>query len=199
MQTTFHELSKRWKFILFLGLFVGLLAGGVTFFWPLKYRADAQVLIITKTRAGVDPYTVVKSSERVGENLVQVMKTDDFMKRVRSLEGYQLDWSVLDVLNERQRRREWPKMVVGSVVYGTGMVTINVYHRDPEMAKRFAGAIGQTLSDQAWEYVGGDVVLKVVNSPIATRWPVQPNIPLHVLLGTIAGALLAIFTLSRSH
>ena len=199
MENTYHHLKKRWKFIFLIGLFVAALSFGASLLWPLKYRADAQVLIISKTRAGVDPYTVVKSAERVGENLVEVMKTDDFMQKVRAVEGYQLDWSQLDALNERQKRRAWPKMVNGSVVYGTGMVNVSVYHQDSALAKRFAGAVSQALSSQAWEYVGGDVILKVVNSPIATRWPVQPNIPVNAALGFIAGTLLAAFMVTRSH
>lgn len=198
MHTVSHNLSKRWKFIFLIGLFVAALSFGTSLLFPLKYRADAQVLIISKTRYGVDPYTVVKSAERVGENLVQVMKTDDFMQKVRGIEGYSPDWSVLDKLNERQRRRAWPKMVSGSVVYGTGVVNVGVYHQNPETAKQFAGAVAQTLSSKAWEYVGGDVIIKVVNSPIATRWPVKPNVPLNTVLGFIGGAFLAALVASRN-
>ncbi|OGH64413.1 MAG: hypothetical protein A2821_02745 [Candidatus Magasanikbacteria bacterium RIFCSPHIGHO2_01_FULL_41_23] len=199
MEHTYHNLKKQWKFIFLIGLFVAALSFGTTLLWPLKYRADAQVLIISKTRAGVDPYTVVKSAERIGENLVQIMKTDDFMQKVRAVEGLELDWSALDSLNERQRRRAWPRMVVSSVVYGTGMLNINVYHKNPEMAKQFAGAIGQALSGQAWEYVGGDVILKVVNSPIATRWPVKPNVLVNVGLGFAFGLLASGLFVSRKN
>ncbi len=180
-----------------LGLLVSVIAGGVTFLWPLQYRADAQVLIISKSRYGVDPYTVVKSAERVGENLVEIMKTDDFLTKVRATPGFNLDWSAFDSLNERQKRKAWPKMVTGSVVYGTGVLNVSAYHQNPDTAKQLSGAVAQTLADKAWEYVGGDVILKVVNTPVATRFPVKPNPFVNAGLGFIAGALLAALIIAR--
>jgi len=75
-------LTKRWKLIVAVGLIFSVASLGVTMLFPLEYRADAEVFIISKSRYGVDPYTVVKSAERVGENIAQVMKTDDFLAKV---------------------------------------------------------------------------------------------------------------------
>lgn len=191
------HLFRRWRFIILIGLLVSVVAGGLTFLWPLEYRADAQVLVISKSRYGVDPYTVVKSAERVGENLVEIMKTDDFLTKVRATSGYSLDWSAFDSLNDRQRRRAWPKMVTGSVVYGTGILNVSAYHQNPEAAKQLSGAVATTLSEKAWEYVGGDVILKVVNAPVASRFPVKPNPFVNAVLGFIAGALLALLIVAR--
>lgn len=188
---------NRWRFMVLLGLLVSVIAGGLTFLWPLQYRADAQVLIISKSRYGVDPYTVVKSAERVGENLVEIMKTDDFLVKVRATPGFNLDWSAFDTLNERQKRKAWPKMINGSVVYGTGVLNVSSYHQNPDTAKQLAGAVAQTLADKAWEYVGGDVILKVVNTPVATRFPVKPNPFMNAALGFVAGALLAALIIAR--
>ena len=85
--TPFKVLVSRYRLIIFSGLVVGL--GLILFFlilsfvrvMPLEYRADAQALIISQSRYGVDPYTAAKSAERVGENLIQVMKTDDFYQK----------------------------------------------------------------------------------------------------------------------
>ncbi len=190
-------LLHRWKFLVLIGLIVAVFSAGVTFFWTLKYRADAQVLIISKSRYGADPYTVVKSAERVGENLVEIMKTDDFLVKVRATPGYTLDWSTFDSLNDRQKRRAWPKMAGGSVVYGTGVLNVSAYHRDPAMARQLASAVAQTVTDKAWEYVGGDVILKVVNSPVVTRFPVEPNPLVNAALGFMVGVLLAALIVSK--
>ncbi len=190
-------LLHRWKFLVLIGLIVAIFSAGATFLWPLKYRADAQVLIISKSRYGVDPYTVVKSAERVGENLVEIMKTDDFLAKVRATPGYTLDWSTFDSLNDRQKRKVWPKMAAGSVVYGTGVLNVSAYHQDPVTAKQLVDIVARTVADRAWEYVGGDVILKVVNSPVVTRFPVEPNPLVNAALGFMAGVLLAALIVSK--
>jgi len=53
-----------------------------------------------------------------------------------------------------------------------------------------AAASADALVARGWEYVGGDVTMKVVNNPIATRWPVRPNLVLNALLGFVVGTLL---------
>lgn len=189
--------SNRWRFMVLVGLIISVFAGGLTFLWPLQYRADTQVLIISKSRYGVDPYTVVKSAERVGENLVQIMKTDDFLAKVRATPNYSFNWSTFDGLNDRQKRRTWPKMVTGSVVYGTGVLNVSAYDQNPETAKQLAGAVAQTLTDKAWEYVGGDVILKTVNVPVATRFPSKPNPLVNAGVGFLAGVLLAALIVAR--
>ena len=75
-------IGKRWKVIFLAGLVFSFVALVISIILPLQYRADAQVLIISKSRYGVDPYTVVKSAERVGENLTQIMKSNDFYNKV---------------------------------------------------------------------------------------------------------------------
>ena len=47
------------------------------------------------------------------------------------------------------------------------------------------------------EYVGGDVTIKVVNAPVATRFPVRPNLPLNGALGFVVGVLLMVLALLR--
>lgn len=194
-----NHLFKRWKFLSLIGLVTAAIVAGITLLFPLEYRADAQALITPKNRYGVDPYTVIKSAERVGENLVQVMATDDFLAKVRTEDAYQLDWSRFDSLNERQKRKAWPKMAVGSVVYGTGMLNVSAYNRNADQAKRFAGAVADTIANKAWEYVGADVIIKVVNSPIVTRFPVRPNLLVNAGLGFVVGVLLAGLFVSRKN
>ncbi|MBP7992073.1 MAG: hypothetical protein KAZ30_00250 [Candidatus Magasanikbacteria bacterium] len=190
-------LWHRWKFLVLMGLIAAVFSAGATFIWPLNYRADAQILVMPKTRYGVDPYTMIKSTERMGENLVEIMMTDDFFRKVRVTAGNTLDWSGYDKLTPRQQRRAWSKMVEGSMVYNTGIISVSAYRPDPAAARQLAAALSQTLVDKGWEYVGGDVILKVVNPPIATAFPVQPNPITNAGIGFIAGVLLAAFIVSK--
>ncbi|MFA6492480.1 MAG: Wzz/FepE/Etk N-terminal domain-containing protein [Candidatus Babeliales bacterium] len=189
LSSPLESIFRKWKFILLVGIVIGILAGGLTFLFPMNYRADAQVLIISQSRSGVDPYTVVKSAERVGENIAEVMRTDDFFQKVKSQPGYTIDWSRFDKLNERDKRKLWNKTIAPSVVYGTGVLNVSAFDIKPDQAKQLAGASVDALSAKGWEYVGGDVQMKVVNSPVVTRWPVRPNVLVNVILGCIIGIL----------
>src|SRR3989339_970919 len=166
--TPFKVLVSRYRLIIFSGLVVGL--GLILFFlvlsfvrvMPLEYRADAQALIISQSRYGVDPYTAAKSAERGGENLIQVMKTNDFYQKVITQSNRQLDLSKFDELSERAKRKLWQKTLDTSVVYGSSVLNVGIYNTNKEQAKEWAGAVVDTLSSKGWEYVGGDVIIKTV-------------------------------------
>ncbi|PIZ95620.1 MAG: hypothetical protein COX81_00395 [Candidatus Magasanikbacteria bacterium CG_4_10_14_0_2_um_filter_37_12] len=195
-----HPISKikhGWKMILVVGLLAGSLSLLATFIFPLQYRADAQVLIISQSRYGVDPYTTVKSAERIGENIAQVMQTSDFYNKVKAQEGHQVGWSYFEKLNERQRRKAWQKSVSGSVIFGTGVLNVNAYSFDPRQAIELAGAAADTLVSKGWQYVGGDVTMSLVNSPVVTRFPVRPNLLINAIVGFLIGLLVMGFLVVR--
>lgn len=192
-------LLRRAKTILLIGASAAVLSLLATLLFPLEYRADAQALIIPQSRSGVDPYTIVKSAERVGENLVAIMKTDDFYQKVLDQSGHTLDTSRFIDVSERTKRKRWQKAVQTSVVYGTGIINISAYHSQPDGAKALAAAAAETLAAKGWEYVGGDVTIKVVNSPIVTRLPARPNVAVNVLAGFLVGLAVAGVWVVRRH
>ncbi len=183
-------LIRRWRLLAFAGFIAALLAVLASLIFPWEYRADAQILIISKSRYGVDPYTAVKSAERVGENLAQVVGTNDFFNKVMSQSGYNLEQSRFTNVAERIKRKRWQKTVEASVVYGTGVLNVSAYHKDKIQAEQLAGAVATTLVSSGWEYVGGDVGFKIVNEPVATRFPARPNLLTNAILGFITGLLL---------
>lgn len=185
-----RTLKKRAKIISIVGVVVGVLAMLASFMMPLEYRADAQVLIISQTRYGVDPYTVVRSAERVGENIAQVMETQDFYQKVVAQKRFGLDTSRFEHVPERTQRKRWAKALDGSVVFGTGVLNVSAYHKDPAQAEAFANAAAAALVEKGWEYVGGDVTMKIVNDAVVTRWPARPNVLLNTILGLIVGMVL---------
>ena len=78
----FHLFFKHSKIIFGWGLLVALLSLGVSLLLPHYYSAESRVIIISRDRSGIDPYTQAKSAERIGENLAQVMGTTDFYAKV---------------------------------------------------------------------------------------------------------------------
>lgn len=194
----YHLLQKRWRLIVLVGVLAAALAVLASLVFPLEYRADAQVLVISKSRYGVDPYTAVKSAEQVGENIAQVVKTNDFFLKTMSQMGYNIDKSRFENVSERLKRKYWQKALNVSVVYGTGVLNISAFNKDSRQAEQLAGAVATALVSSGWEYVGGDVSFKIVNDPVATRFPARPNLLLNGILGLLAGVIImAVFVLRR--
>lgn len=183
-------LMKRSKLILLWGLVFALFIGIVTLFLPKQYNASTQILIISRDRTGVDPYTQAKSAERIGENLSQIIKTSDFYdKVVKSTYNFNKErWTKLD---ERKRRKKWDKDVNATVLYGTGIMNVTAYSNTKQDAVNITDAIGQSLASFGWEYVGGNVVLKVVSKPLIPRMPSRPNFVVNIVVGFALGVLLA--------
>ncbi|PIR74560.1 MAG: hypothetical protein COU35_01620 [Candidatus Magasanikbacteria bacterium CG10_big_fil_rev_8_21_14_0_10_47_10] len=181
-------LKKRSKVIFMTGVIVALVTLLISLLFPLQYRADAQVLIISQSRYGVDPYTVVRSAERVGQNISQVVKTTDFFEKVVEQRQLGLDTSRFENVPELTRRQRWEKTIDASVVFGTGVLNVSAYHTNQEQARRYATAAVTALVEKGWEYVGGDVTIKVVNDAVVSKLPVRPNLLLNTVLGFLVGA-----------
>ncbi len=185
-----YLLKKRWRLVFVGGIIVAIIALGISLLFPLQYRADAQVLVITNFSTGVDPYTAAKSSEQIATQIGQVIPTDVFYKKVHQQPGHNFNWAQFDSLNNRARRKMWQKDVRVSNVFGTGILTISTYNHNADQAKELDATIADTITTHGWEYVGGNVTMKVVNNPIVTQFPVRPNIALNIVIGFIIGILL---------
>ena len=181
------------------GLIGVVLALTISLFSPVQYRADAQIYVLSRSRFGIDPYTVAKSAERIGENLSQILVTSDFYDKVMNNGNYQLDKSYFVNLPERTIRKRWEKTVDASVVFGTGVLNVSAYHKDPSEAKLYASAILDTLITKGSEYVGDDVSLKVINQPVVGRQPVRPNFLMNAVVGFALGMVLIAFVVLRRH
>jgi capsular polysaccharide biosynthesis protein len=184
-----HLFFKHWKTILFYGFFAAAISFALCVFVSPKYSAESSVLIISRDRTGVDPYTQSKSAERIGENLAQVMRTSDFMKKTleSSVNFNKEKWLNL---SDRKQRKQWQKDVQAQVAYGTSLLKIVAYGEKDDVFG-LSTAVTETLATRGWEYVGGDIILKTVNPPIVSRWIARPNVALNTVLGFLAGILLS--------
>lgn len=189
--STFHALSKYSKIIFLWGILFVVVTGVVSMVWPKQYSATSQVLIISRDRTGIDPYTQAKSAERIGDNLAQVMKTTDFYQKVFESTAINFDRTRWQNLDDRHQRKQWQKDVKASMVYNSGLMNVTVYSPTANDTIALSQAVLDTVVTRGWEYVGGDVTLKVVSTPLASRFPTRPNILLNVLLSFILGVLVS--------
>ncbi len=170
----------------FIGLLIAII---VSLFFPLKYSATAGVFVIPRQGFGVDPYTVIKSSERVGENLALAIGTSEFLGRVLEVEP-RIDQTAFPT-EERLRRKYWLKNIESDVTPGTGLLRMTAYSTDPAQAVILAQGVSKTIMEYGIEYVGAQATFKIADEPIASRFPVRPNIPMNGLIGFLFGAILA--------
>lgn len=192
--TPIHTLRRSWKTLLGFAALGLVVSGMATFVQPLRYGATARLLVIQRTSYGVDPFTAVKSAERVAENLAQVISTTDFFIKV-----IEQDATInTNYFSSRAdvARRQWRRMARTSVAPGTGLLAVTVLHPDTVEATKISKAVAEVLTSRGREYIGGDIEIKLVDAPIASRFPVAPNIPVNLasglVLGLLVGAVLAL-------
>jgi capsular polysaccharide biosynthesis protein len=189
-------LSRGWKKIVAFGLLAAIVGAGLSLLFPLRYGVSMRLLIIQKQLAAADPYTAMKASERIADNLGQILYTTSFRDKVEQA-NYNTDFSIF-ADDDNKRRRQWRELIGTQVIRGTGMLQVEVYHEDPEQAEQFARAIAFVLTTEGWKYVGGgDLDISLVDEPLRSRWPVKPNIPGNALTGFVLGAVIgAVYVLS---
>lgn len=190
--------AKQYKLIFLWGLVVAVLVGVISFVVPRSYSAESQVLIISNDRSGAtDPYTQAKSAERIGENLAAVIPTDDFYEKVMGAPNLNFDHDRWNTYDARTRHNRWQKDVKGEVMYGTSLMKLTVYSTSQADALNLSNAVAQTLASRGGDYVGGDITIKIVNSPLLVPLQTRPNIVLNIVVGLVGGMVLAMLWLLR--
>ncbi len=183
-------LLNGWPTVLLCGALGMVLAVLLSLINPLEYSATTRVLI-TQELGSVDAYTASRSAERIVEDLSGVLYTSDFFNKVMD-SGHNIDKTYFSD-DEITRRKEWEEAVAASISRSSGMLAIRAYHPNPEQAKEISSAVADVYVTQGWSYIsGGDITVQVVDDPLASRYPVKPNLPVNgisgLFLGTIAGA-----------
>ena len=182
--------SRQWKVILIAGALVGVLSLGVSLIAPLEYKADAELLILIRQQVNTDPLTVSRAQERIAEQLARAVETDAFFDQVMA--GETITPGIIakfDIDNERKKRKRWHKSIDARAEFGTSLLTVSAFDTDRDQAEALADLVATTLVQESLDYVGIIVSASVVNNPIASAWPVRPNILLNTLLGFLVGVI----------
>jgi len=183
-------LERHWKTIAVSAVLVMVAAAALSFVRPLEYSSTMRLLIIQKAGVNLDPYTAIRSAERIADNLSQVIYTTVFYDKVNSA-GFSIDRSYFDPI-ESKRRQQWSDMVSTQVTHETGFLQISVYHKDKDQASEIARAIAFVLTTEGNQFIGGrDLEIRLVDAPLQSRWPVRPNVPLNAFLGAVIGVILS--------
>lgn len=180
---------STWKIYLAYPLIAVILAVGLSLLQPLEYRANSQILVIHKILPNLDAYSAARASEKLSQNLAQIIGTASFVTTL--LETQPIAPQNFLSFDEAKKRQQWEQKVVTKAV--NSVLEINVYDIEPQAATNLNHAIIQTLMAQGDEFHGGgeNIRLKLVNPPLSSRYPARPNFALNLLLAVIVGLALA--------
>jgi len=187
------EIIKRdWRKVAVVALSVVLLALFVTLIQPFLYRTSLSIYVVQKSGFSIDAYSATKSEERLANKLAQVVYSSTFFEKVvKSDFGIEADYFPTD---ELQKRKKWAKTIEASAPAGLSRLDINVYHSDPKQALALAKSIGYVLLTYKNEFIGiPDVDLRILDTPLVSKYPVRPNIILNVFGSAIIGLLFGVF------
>lgn len=187
MESIVNVLRSRYKFIVIFAISAAVLAGLLSFTRPLCYSASVRLLITQQSSFTLDPYTALRSTELVGENLVQIVSTSSFLARLLET-GYQIDDKYFALI-EQKRRNLWEDTIKARMISGTGLFTVTAFHPSKQEAIKIVSATAFLLSTQGSEYVGRNITVRLVDPPLASRFPAKPNFALNILTGGALGLL----------
>ena len=181
-------LSREWKRIVLFGIVAAVFGAALSLIFPLRYSSTMRLLIIQKQLSQSDPYTAIKATEGIADNLGPIIYTTSFFEKVMAAK-FNIDQSVFSA-DEIKKRRQWREMIATQVTRGSGMLVVTVYHVDRDQAEQIARAIAFVLTTEGWQYVGGgDLQIKLVDQPLQSRFPVRPNIPANAFMGFVLGII----------
>lgn len=183
-------LRRSWPALLFGGLVGALLAALLSFTQPLEYSSTVRLLITQPGATNTDPYTILKSNERIAQNLSQLLYTSSFFENILTqAEGVDRDHFPVD---EYDRRRIWGRSIGTTVEPGSGLMLVTIYHPNRDQAHALVQAATQELAKQAPNFFGYSVRVQVIDAPLDSRWIARPNFLNNALAGLVLGALLGL-------
>lgn len=182
-----HLLIRRWRLVALATLLGLVLALGFSLVQPLRYSSTVRLLITQTNVTGLDPYTAVKSTERIAQNLAEVIYTTSFFNAIVASETIDRSYFPSD---EIKKRSTWRDTVSTAVVPGTGVMNVTAYHTDRGQAAALAVRVAQELANQAPNYFGYSVRVQVIDDPLPSRFFAKPDFISNGLMGLIAGFLI---------
>jgi capsular polysaccharide biosynthesis protein len=173
-------IGKKMQTIISLLVIFVAIAIIITAVQPFKYDSNMKLLTIISFKQDIDPYTASRSNEYLSGLLASIVPSGSFFEQIKS-SGFNIDTSYFKG-SEKDQIKKWTKTVKAKSIADTGIISIDVYHTDRTQAEAIANAVAYTLQTTNAQYHGfGDgVQIKIIDQPITSNYPVQPNLLLNL-------------------
>ncbi|MBD3238246.1 MAG: hypothetical protein GF332_01220 [Candidatus Moranbacteria bacterium] len=187
----FGLILKRWKFILFFGIFFACLAFIVSSLITPKYSSTAKILIL-QDNLDIDAYRAAKASEYAGEIIEKVVGSSNFMDGVAERYPAIVNTSFWKKDYDK-RLEEWNKVVKSNSIVNSGIVDLEVVYENRTVNQEIILAVIKELTENGKVYHGNENIrLNRISGPIVSNKPTFPNLPLVVTIGLISGIFISV-------
>lgn len=183
----FQLYIRGWKVIAGLAVLGLVLALAFSLLQTKKYSSQIRLLITQTNVTGVDPYTAIKSTERIGQNLAELVFSSSFFNAVANQGGVDANYFTLN--DEIEKRKEWAETLDVGVTPGTGVMYVTAYHPDRTQAAAIAIAVANQLAEQAPNFFGYSVRVQIIDDPLPSRFFAKPDFIANLSFGLILGFL----------
>lgn len=183
----FSLIKAKKKLVLISTLIFVVLGMGLSLIQPLRYSSSLRLLVVQKAGVTYDPYAMSKSTDYLSQLLAKVAYSNLFFGRVLasdlSIDGSYFGNGI------KARAKEWGRTINVKSVKETGIISIEAYQPNREQAEKIARAVALTLMTQHANYhgMGEGVMIRLLDEPITSNYPDQPNLLLNFLVSLVAG------------
>lgn len=184
-----HLVLRSWRPLLLTTLMGMVLTLVFSLIQPFQYSSTVKLLITQTNPTGLDPYTAIKSTERIAQNLSELIYTTAFFDAVVSDESVDRGAFPQD---EIRKRKAWGDAIETNVAAGTGVMTITAYSQNRDQATTLAVRTANELSIQAPNYFGFSVRVQVIDAPLPSRFFAKPDFVKNGLFGAVSGFLIGL-------
>lgn len=182
--------KKRQLTVISITLIFVIIGLIITLLQPLKYSSKSRLLIL-QPNISADAYAVARSNEYVGGLISEVIYSGSFLESLKSSEAV-FDRNYFNG-TYKQSVKKWGKTVFARNSGDTGVIDIEIYHTNPEEAKRISLAVNQLIiSGQGpYKFNPEQTKISVIDEPVVSSFPVKPNIPVNFVISLLFGFIAA--------
>lgn len=188
----FFLLKRKMQTIISIVIIFVIFALLFTVIQPFLYKAETRAIIVQNNPVAPDPYVLSKANEYFGNILAIVIHSEYFFNDVLK-SGYNIDSSYFGE-NDAAKIKKWTATVDAKALNDTGIISINVYHKDKFQAGQIAEAVNYVLKTKNALYLGpkAQVEIRIIDQPKVSNLPVKPNILGNLGLGLIFGIIISL-------
>jgi capsular polysaccharide biosynthesis protein len=181
-------LKKRKTTVISITLIFVIIGLIITLAQPLKYRSKSRLLIL-QSNTSSDAYTVSRSNEYVGSLISEVIYSGSFLDSLKN-SNYIFDRNYFND-NYKENVKKWGKTVFARSSGSTGVIDIEIYHTNPEEAKRISNAVNQLIisGQSPYKFNADQTKISIIDEPVVSSFPVKPNIPVNLAMSILFGFL----------
>jgi len=187
----FLQLVKKRKMtvisITLIFVIIGLL---ITLAQPLKYRSKSRLLILQPNTA-TDAYAVARSNQYVGGLISEVIYSGSFLDSLNASD-FSFNRNYFNS-TYKENLKKWKKTVFARSSGDTGIIDIEIYHTNPEEARKISLAVNQLIisGQSPYKFNANQTKISIIDQPIISSFPVKPNIPINLAMSLFFGFMSA--------